>query len=879
MLGWLAAAWAQDPLTTELLSPRLDEALRSERDGDLRQAAFLYELARLEQPNINKATLGLGRVWVQLGRVESALHLYESAPYDPDLVEAEGRLLLDLRRHDEAAPLFARLVQLRPEWPGARALEARARAPSEPDRAAGLLEEYLEFEEVDPIEDEAEVAVREVCAALQDRGDHAAATGLLLDVLARFPELTGLSPILADLEVDARARALAEASDVPLTPAQAERLRRAREAFAAGAVRPAREALEALAIDQPASAVIWATLGDVREAEDDPAGAEQAFAAAERLDPLDASYPAKRGQILSRAFAGRYDEEAMGALARAVLRRARDPELWYAKAVVERRAGARARANASWARVLDLEPAGPHADEARTELAAYRRERAAPALLPPATGRPDEVPAGAWRAYHRARAWIERPEPDATDRALTELARARELAPGFVPAIELLAAIRADRGDVDGAIALYEESARLTPDRGRVLGRLATLYEQAGRPAEAAAARDQAATLGDPEALWRRARDQADAWRWTAARATLSELFVRASSGPAYERALQLDAELAERIRLGWLGGGAAAAVGLVAPIAVAIRRRSGVDLGGLLDRAPQTWRDVARICSAIRHEVLKHHVSVVPEAAAALRDGDPEPALWMFDRILGAEGAVERLNHYVDALEDLARTHGVRLNLRRRDPVFGPMLRAFAELEAIGAAVRSARSGPRLAGRLERASAALNGDAYRGLGALLAHLGTLTVDRELLEEVYASVRDEPGFRGEVFPQLVVHAPEPARIRMYRADLVDVLTNLVRNAARATLAAGGDRIGLALGVEEDEVTALESVAIAVADPAPGGLTTAMLRERAVERGLGLALELAARAGGSIRVEAGSPEGPWAKVVVVSIPRVEAGGGP
>ena len=51
----------------------------------------------------------------------------------------------------------------------------------------------------------------------------------------------------------------------------------------------------------------------------------------------------------------------------------------------------------------------------------------------------------------------------------------------------------------------------------------------------------------------------------------------------------------------------------------------------------------------------------------------------------------------------------------------------------------------------------------------------------------------------------------------------------------------------------------------------GKISTAMIRGRYIERGLGLAVDLTSRAGGSIHVE---DEPGWSKAVVVRLPREE-----
>ena len=102
-------------------------------------------------------------------------------------------------------------------------------------------------------------------------------------------------------------------------------------------------------------------------------------------------------------------------------------------------------------------------------------------------------------------------------------------------------------------------------------------------------------------------------------------------------------------------------------------------------------------------------------------------------------------------------------------------------------------------------------------------------------------------------------------------ELDDVVANLLRNALQATVEQGRGRVGVRLGIEEDESTGLERVVLRFRDDAPRRITTGVLRSRYIERGLGLTVDIISRNGGSIAVE-GEPG--WSKAVVVRLPRAE-----
>ncbi len=312
--------------------------------------------------------------------------------------------------------------------------------------------------------------------------------------------------------------------------------------------------------------------------------------------------------------------------------------------------------------------------------------------------------------------------------------------------------------------------------------------------------------------------------------------------------------------------------VGVGLPVWVRSRRRGGVGLRELLERAPGSARDVARVCAALRHEVLKHHTSVLGVVADALEDLDPDPARWAAERLYGHDGALARLDGYLAELEAVGRQAGVRLNLRHRDPTFGPLLSAVDRLRKLQPSLERGED-RRVAGALREISDELNGRAYRALGRLVANLQVLELDAGTLRRIYDDVVAEPAFRDARVPALALDPLPEERLllRLYPRDLRDILVNLLRNSVDVSVADGAERLGLAVEIDEDEITGLERVALRVRDASPRKLTTQMIRGRYISRGLGLAVDLTSRAGGSIHVES---EAGWSKAVVVRLPRAE-----
>ena len=58
----------------------------------------------------------------------------------------------------------------------------------------------------------------------------------------------------------------------------------------------------------------------------------------------------------------------------------------------------------------------------------------------------------------------------------------------------------------------------------------------------------------------------------------------------------------------------------------LAWRRSRQRTLADLIEAAPECAHDLARLLSAIRHEVLKHNTTLLEEMAHAGRNGVPDP-------------------------------------------------------------------------------------------------------------------------------------------------------------------------------------------------------------------------------------------------------------
>jgi C4-dicarboxylate-specific signal transduction histidine kinase len=169
-----------------------------------------------------------------------------------------------------------------------------------------------------------------------------------------------------------------------------------------------------------------------------------------------------------------------------------------------------------------------------------------------------------------------------------------------------------------------------------------------------------------------------------------------------------------------------------------------------------------------------------------------------------------------------------------------------------------------------------LNDTGYRGLGQIVQQVCNLELSEDLLRQIFAEVSREPAFSDTNGIGLTLALPtERILLRIYQTDLEDILTNLLRNSLTVSEEVSSGRIGILVDTESDPITGLERVALRVVDDGPRRISTAMIRGRYISRGLGLAVDLISRNGGSIHVE---DEEEWSKAVVVRLPRAEAGEG-
>lgn len=881
LLSGLAFADPEDalgPVTRQMYA----EARQREAAGDLAHASALYRAVWGNEPNFPQALIDLAEVLELQGDVDGAIAALEEAPYDADAVEALGRLLLRRDRPEDAALQFRRLQDLAPESPIGRMLEATALARFDAVGAHDVALLVLRSGLLLPLDGDAQRLVEEVAAAHRARKDAAREQALLRAAQEKWPDELGVvqpswfRDLALRAEIEDLARKLASARPDPLDPAQDAQLQAARAAFAKGDWSTARGQLLALAKQAPRNPDVWAALADVYEESGDPAAAEQALQRAKAYDPLDPAHPGRLGQLLACAYerdrpfsiqldsgetievrrpcwyGGRQEAQAAREIELSLLLDPNQAELWALLAQVER-----TRTDEELAADMGAWRRSRAGGEVAWRLQMYDLDRERPPV-------PGDLPApGALEPYWIAEAWYQKHNPA---RAAEEVARALEAKPDDVRALNLQARLALEAGDEARATRAWEKSLAIDPSQADVRARLGEIAWPE-RPLEAVRLWEEAAASGSADARFLLAREAAADGRLYDARDLLDAYFAGATSGDHHDEALSLLRDVERDLGRRWFLGGLGTLTVAVVPAFLWRRRRAGVDLEAVLLASPTSWRDVARTCSVIRHEVLKHNTTTLPAVADALERGDAEPARWAHERLFGPRGAIERFRERTADLETLARLHGLRLNLVHRDRTLGPVVRAMDDLARLERDLR--KGNRRIAGELRALGKALNEDGYRALGVLVRRLCLLPLDEGLIDGIWARTAAEFPGHGVA---LDVSLDERPWLRISRGDLEDILANVLRNGLQAAVEAGTKRMAVVVASEEDEITGLERVAIRVCDDAPKRISTAIVRGRYIERGLGLTVDLISRNGGSIHVE---DEPGWSKAVVVRLPRAEA----
>ncbi len=857
----------------------MEEAVAAERRGELDRAAARYRLVLHRDATVVPAVLGLARVLAAAGDLESAGDTLAAMPHEAEVVFARARFLEE-SEPEIALQLYQRLENLALGHPTPYLRQALLLAEVDPLAAVEELETWWELVGGQPDED----AFAAVALGLKAAGALDEALALLDSAREAWPdgeEPEQLAGLRERIGVEREALRLAAGGTEPLNEEQARALGRAREAFVDGDPEEALASLRELLAQAPRSPELWAAIGDVHLALGSVEEAERAYVAATTLAPDEASYRARLGMLLAERYAGRRHREAIAELGTALALRGAWAELHFRLAQFQREAGRYEDAGESLRAYLALEADGPHASEARQQLEDLERRR--PSVEPLLSQAPpgEAVPDPARHAYRVARVY--RGRGDAVQ-ARAEVQRALVLAPDYLDALMLLAALELEAGDDAAAGEAYRRCSELAPNDPRLLLNLGELHRAAGRDEEARAHFLAAATAGAPEARYLLADMAAERGELREAQRQLEAYFAHSTGGLAHEPARALRARILRRLHLLQAGVGGGVALLLLVLGALILRRHTGATLRTLLEREPASYHEVARLLAAIRHEVLKHNTNLLSSVADRLDSGDPQAAAYAAERLYGEgdePGVIARFEGYLDELAQVGRRHGLRLSLRHRDPVLAPMHRAMQRLQRLERALRRPhRAGRGLPAELRQLSTQLNEVGYHAIGRLIQEVSVQRVELALLGQVYRRVAAEPALEGAAPAVLELQGEGVvAPVRIFERDLEDAAANLLRNAVFALteeLPPEERRIGVAIVEEMDPVTGLETVALRFRDNAPRPLTDAILRGRRIERGLGLAADLLAKHQGVMNVETTPREraAGWTKAVVVRLPRAE-----
>ena len=485
------------------------------------------------------------------------------------------------------------------------------------------------------------------------------------------------------------------------------------------------------------------------------------------------------------------------------------------------------------------------------------------------------------------------------ERILQEAARRF---PGEPQVANELAKVAYADGRPGDARQFWEQSLGMDPDQVDVHERLGVLLS-AELPGEALVHLRRAAELGSFNARFRLASLLWSQHSWIEASEQLDRYL--AEAGPYdlnWDRAKVLRGDFDAVFFRVYVVAGALLLVLLAVPIGMIYRRLRGASLAQLLARAPKSFPEVARILSLIRHEILKHNTAFLSDVGRALEFDEPDAEVRVgivARRLFGDAGELRRARRreapgdrrlassrdqgiygrflgYVDELQKVGRTHGVALNLYRKDPIFSPMIRAFEDLRDL-AAVQPGRGEfaarkLELAARLRRSGHELGRRAFERLSSLIQSLCVVEVTPTMIREVFGLCSAESNFAGVQLADLEVKG-EGAKVRVFRTDLEDILTNVLRNSLGSSVLYGPSpvQLGVELAIEVDEITGLSTLAIRIKDRSTEQLSNEMLRGRYVERGMGITVDLLSRYDGSIAVE---PEPGWQKAVVLRFFTVE-----
>jgi hypothetical protein len=291
----------------------------------------------------------------------------------------------------------------------------------------------------------------------------------------------------------------------------------------------------------------------------------------------------------------------------------------------------------------------------------------------------------------------------------------------------------------------------------------------------------------------------------------------------------------------------------MIAALGLYLARRRRITLLELARAVPELHPALAYLTGSLRHEFLKHRVATIGEALRGMSGGQAsESRRLLLERLYQGE-PLDRA--FAVQLRTLERMLGPRFKQVRRDPAFQDVTRALARLGRLEPAVRAGR--PHALRGVKEAHAALKALDH-SLRQLTGELARTQVDRALLEEAVATVREEYGPSQVALDELSIATPEPGlAVEVFRTDMLLILRNLLRNAVVAVGRSPAPR-RIALDVRVDvEPTGDEVIRLRISDTSPEALDVPSRVSPA--GGLGLVVTALARYDGALEVASG-PDG-------------------
>jgi signal transduction histidine kinase len=281
-----------------------------------------------------------------------------------------------------------------------------------------------------------------------------------------------------------------------------------------------------------------------------------------------------------------------------------------------------------------------------------------------------------------------------------------------------------------------------------------------------------------------------------------------------------------------------------------------------LQQERPELATVIGAECGWLHHDVLRHGLGGIHATADAMKAGDREAWSWLRGRLTGDDGVLSQLKRF-------SMTLGVVVAHEVPDSPRG----AFPLLEMVEAITRelSHHVDSRVMPPLERAR------ALRSIAARIeeevcpilvecTRIGeSCVVSREWLISLWGRLMEEPKYRRSELRLRVDGSDAGLRVRIPPRDLTSALSNLLRNAADASLASGEKEIRLRVLEVACPTTGEARVHISVGDAAPNGWERVHQITRDPKRGLGLIDAAVGRAGGVVVLSEGMAGWKWATV--------------